>query len=364
MPAKAVARLKGAGTQRAPEVSAGERGDGSTGRRVERRGGNLDAPGTDPAAPGDLEDGRGERFGWLEGWADADLAGRNIHDNLAEGDPAGPAGEDRPEVIEAGSIDGRIALEEGSLPFDDQPERFTGEAGKGSGREDCADRGALDGAGLERTPLDEVEGFAGAGRKAKEGVVDGRVEGVQQGEELGPDAVTQEGKVAVGGIGPGLKVERGADGEGIGTPEREEGSQEDLPRTAGKWARRQHSAEAAHPRPAQEVEQHGFGLVVGRVAGDNGVAAFLLGGEGEELVAHRPGGLLDAAALAFGNLAHGAFAGNGFEAKRCGVLADELAVGGGPGTELVVEVRDLQLEPETVAKGEEQVKAGEGIGAP
>jgi hypothetical protein len=111
------------------------------------------------------------------------------------------------------------------------------------------------------------------------------------------------------------------------------------------------------------VEEDGLGLVVGSVPGDDRVAPFFFGGEGEELVAHEPGRFLDAAALAGGHLADGAFAGNRLEAEGGGMVADELEVIGGTGTQLVVEVGDLEFEAERFAEGEQKMEAGEGIGA-
>ena len=54
-----------------------------------------------------------------------------------------------------------------------------------------------------------------------------------------------------------------------------------------------HSPESVQPGPPQNVEQHGLGLVVGRMAGSNGSGAEFFGYLGQERIPHLPRGLLE-----------------------------------------------------------------------
>ncbi len=355
--------MEGPGAERAAEVRAAECGDGGMRRWFEGRCCDVDPPGAGSPAPRDFEEHRWDWVGRLEGWSDADLGGRDIDDEVAEGDAAGPSGEDGTEVLEAGAVDGGFALEEGCLAFDDERECFAGQIGEYGDGEDGTEGSALFGAGFVGAVFDEGEGFACAGGEADEGLLDGWVDGFEAREELCPEAVAQERRVAVGGVGPWVQLECGAHGEGILASKGQKGAEHDLSRAAGEWAGGKHAAEPAHAGPAEEVEQDGFGLVVGSMAGYDCIAAFFLGGEGEELVAHGSCGFFDAPVLARRDLADGAFSGDGFEAECGGVLTDEFAVGCGFGAKLVVEVGDEQLVPELLAQREEEVEAREGIGA-
>lgn len=231
-------------------------------------------------------------------------------------------------------------LEEGSFAFDDERKCFAGQVGECGDGEHGTEGSTLLWTGFVGAVFDEGEGFACAGGEADEGLLDGWVDSLEVREELCPEAVAQERRVAVGGVGPWLQLESVAHGEGILASEGEEGTEHDLSGAAREWAGGKHAAEPAHAGAADEVEQDGFGLVVGGVAGDDRIAVFFLGGEGEELVAHGSCGFFDAAMLARRDLADGAFSGDGFEAECGGVLPDEFAVGCGFGTELVVEVGD------------------------
>ena len=254
-------------------------------------------------------------------------------------------------------------MEEGGLPFDDKEERFGGEAGQRSQVVDGPDRPPRGGASLERALLEQLERFPGAVGEAEEGVGDGRVEPGCHREEFRADAVPGVGRVTVRFVEARFEAEFAAYRSGVVAADAEQGAEERAARGSRDGGSGEHAAHAADAAPAQQVEEDRLGLVVGSVAGDDRVAPFFFGGEGEELVAHEPGRFLDAAALAGGHLADGAFAGNRLEAEGGGMVADELEVIGGTGTQLVVEVGDLEFEAERFAEGEQKMEAGEGIGA-
>ena len=254
-------------------------------------------------------------------------------------------------------------MEEGGLALDDEEEGFGGEVGQRGEVIDSPDGRPRGGAGLERALFEQLEGFPGALGKAEEGVGDGRVEPGCRREEFCADAVPGVGRVAVRFVEARFEAEFAADCSGVFTTEAEQGTEEHAARGARDGGSGEHAADAADAAPAKQVEEDGFGLVISGVAGNDSVAPFFFGGEGEELVAHEPRGLFNAAALAGSDLADGTFAGNRLEAEGGSMGANELEVLGGAGTQLVVKVSDFQFEAEGFAEGEQKVEAGEGIGA-
>ena len=82
---------------------------------------------------------------------------------------------------------------------------------------------------------------------------------VEQRQQLGAHPVAQVAGVVVGRVVDHLDAERGAQPVGLGPAQREQ-------RPAGGRA---HAGQPGRARAAQQVEQHGLGLVVERVAGEH-----------------------------------------------------------------------------------------------
>ena len=109
--------------------------------------------------------------------------------------------------------------------------------------------------------------------------------------------------------------------------------------------------------------EHGFGVVAGGVAGGDGARALALGGEGEELVAQAAGGLLHARAHLGGGEGHVALARHTGHIEPLAEFGHEVAVGGGVGAQLVVEVGGGHLEAVRLAQFAQEEEGGDGVGA-
>ncbi len=263
--------------------------------------------------------------------------------------------------MDAGAIHRWFEVVEGGFAFEDEEQGLAGEGAQRLEREDGADGAPFAGLDLERATLEKGKRFAcmfGEGAQRFDG---GGVERCEQGKQFGADAIARALRVAVGGIVTRGEAKLGTDGGCLGTTEGKDGPEEEPCRGARHRGRREDAPHAPDAAAAQEVEEDGLGVVIGGVAGDDGVAGFFFGGEGEELVAHRAGGFFDAAVLARCDLANRALAGDNRKAEAGGVLSDEGEVGGGVVAELVVEVCNDEGEAEPFAEGKEKVKDGEGV---
>ncbi len=361
-PGDAVPGLEVTGAEGAAEARGGEAGDGRLRGGVRGGGEDVDPPASESPAPGYIQDDGRAGLDRFEAGADAHFGSGDIDGGIAEGDRAGTSTEDLAEVFKPGAVDGRVEVKEGGLPLDDEPEGLGRETVEGDGLVDGADGPALQRARLKGAAFEEGERFTGAGGEAEKRVVDGGVEFREGWQELGADAVPGVGRVSVGFVAARLEAELPADGSRVGAPQTEERAKEGAAGGAGHVRDGQHAAEPAHAGAAEEVQEDGFDLVVGGVAGDDGVALLLFGGEGEELVPHEACSFFDAAVPLHGDFANGAFAGDDFEAEGGRVVADELEVGGRAGPELVVEMGHFQLEAEPFAEGEQEMEEGEGVG--
>src|SRR6185437_13453862 len=111
----------------------------------------------------------------------------------------------------------------------------------------------------------------------------------QNGQNAPPDVVATEGRIFIGSV---LAPGDAAPGEPL--PDGRAAETEQGPDQAS-FRLGPNSAEAGGSRTAEESEQHGFGLVIQRVAGRDTGADLISDRLGEEFIAKPPRFLLDVA---------------------------------------------------------------------
>jgi hypothetical protein len=130
-------------------------------------------------------------------------------------------------------------------------------------------------------------------------------------------------------------------------------------------ARAGDAGEAGEAGAAENVEENGFGLVVGGVSRGDIASAEFVGGFGQEIIAGLPGSGFEAVGGVCGKVRCGA-GDRVFEIELCGERADEGFVGlGGGAAEAVVEVGDDEAALARVGsvKGVQAAEEGNAVGA-
>jgi hypothetical protein len=209
--------------------------------------------------------------------------------------------------------------------------------------------------------FDIGEYFARAHCEAVQGLFDRGVEDAEGFKGFVAQPVTGVGGISVAGVAQWFDTGLRADSHRLLATEDEEGANEALGLGAGYGRLWEHAANAANAAAANDVHEHRFGLVVERVAGGDAISAFFAGDEGEELVAHLAGDLFDALALLAGGRGDIAFAREALDSESSAEFAHEGEVGGGFGTELVVEVAGNDFEAKGPAEFEQDEKERDGI---
>jgi hypothetical protein len=207
-------------------------------------------------------------------------------------------------------------------------------------------RGGLGGKGLAFNLREDV---AGAFGEAEEGAVDGRVECSKGWEQLMADMVAGMSDVGVGGIAQWSDTGFGTDCDGLVAAHDEERTNQAVRAGSGNGSSGKHPADAADTAAPDDAQEDRFGLIVGGVAGDDAVSAFVFCDEGEELVAHAPGRLLEACVRVRGYAADVAFPGLAGDFERFAEAADEGQVTGRFLSKLMIEVGGDQIESERCA---------------
>src|SRR5207245_8246572 len=112
-----------------------------------------------------------------------------------------------------------------------------------------------------------------------------RVDALELGQDLVPDAVARVLRIGVRAVLARLDLRVRADGERLGPTDGEE-------RPHDVVAARAHAGESGDPAPPREVEEHGLGLIVAGMARGDERRADVVGRTTEERVAQVTGVVL------------------------------------------------------------------------